>query len=278
MSSNDLIKRLTPEQEALIPHYLVKWKEIALSTDPADRHLAELGIGLVYESVKFTTPRIIWTTSLKASAVLYRQTFTRNMRGQRIILEGEEGGGRLRNSVYGLQRAASDNIRHRLGAGKQPYVDQVVWEGLNRQLLPIEKIRSHLFSSLGSYKWTWDDLGRKPRSLTSPFDVRPSSCVYGQHDALSLADYDYFREVCGFINETEPLMGHIMIAQAANWWLACKEICIISERPCRLYHDENDQLHREDGPAIEYPDGWGAYYWHGISIAETDQRLRRSSR
>jgi hypothetical protein len=29
------------------------------------------------------------------------------------------------------------------------------------------------------------------------------------------------------------------------------------------YRDENGELHREDGPAIEYPDGTKSWYLHG---------------
>jgi hypothetical protein len=38
--SNTLIKKLTPEQEALIPVYVQKWTSLALSTEPIDRQKA----------------------------------------------------------------------------------------------------------------------------------------------------------------------------------------------------------------------------------------------
>jgi hypothetical protein len=31
----------------------------------------------------------------------------------------------------------------------------------------------------------------------------------------------------------------------------------------KKYRDENDQLHREDGPAYEHADGHKLWYWHG---------------
>ena len=33
-----------------------------------------------------------------------------------------------------------------------------------------------------------------------------------------------------------------------------------------MHLDAGNQLHREDGPAIAYPDGWSIYAWHGICV------------
>ncbi|MDY6049225.1 MAG: hypothetical protein SPI77_01425 [Corynebacterium sp.] len=35
-----------------------------------------------------------------------------------------------------------------------------------------------------------------------------------------------------------------------------------------VYRDENGELHREDGPAIEYDDGYKEYWHHGVEIPE----------
>ncbi len=34
----------------------------------------------------------------------------------------------------------------------------------------------------------------------------------------------------------------------------------------RCMRDERDRLHCEDGAAIQYPDGWGVYSWHGVRV------------
>ena len=37
----------------------------------------------------------------------------------------------------------------------------------------------------------------------------------------------------------------------------------VSSGDIQVWRDRNDQLHREDGPAVIYPDGSEDWYWHG---------------
>jgi len=71
---------------------------------------------------------------------------------------------------------------------------------------------------------------------------------------------------------------------------------VVDEHGSILYYNENDQLHREGGPAVLYttgfrdwyingkrhridgpayirPDGFGAWYINGVEVASTDPRL-----
>ena len=91
---------------------------------------------------------------------------------------------------------------------------------------------------------------------------------WGQHDAGLFAFYDFFREVGGVIEETNDVVPHMMVAQAAGWWLPSRDICWVVERPMDLHLDEEGRMHNEEGPALEYPDGWSMFLWHGITVPE----------
>ena len=62
------MKKLTPEQEALIPVYRDKWRQIALSTERIDRAKAESAIKAAYiangkpepEVEFFSSPCVVW--------------------------------------------------------------------------------------------------------------------------------------------------------------------------------------------------------------------------
>ena len=43
---------------------------------------------------------------------------------------------------------------------------------------------------------------------------------------------------------------------------------VMTDRPTRLRRDDANRLHCEDGPAIEYGDGWSVYAWHGTRIPQ----------
>ena len=91
-------------------------------------------------------------------------------------------------------------------------------------------------------------------------------CIYGQHDSHWLAFYDFFRLACHMKDEVSPLLGHMKVAQNAGWWLPCREVCFISERPNRLELDAERRLHSTTGPALQFPDGFGVYVVHGVRV------------
>lgn len=47
---------------------------------------------------------------------------------------------------------------------------------------------------------------------------------------------------------------------------------IVSRPPCEVHRDERGRLHREDGPAIKWRDGWCVYAWHGTRLGPTPER------
>lgn len=42
--------------------------------------------------------------------------------------------------------------------------------------------------------------------------------------------------------------------------------CLMTERPVRALRDEQDLLHSEDGPALQYKDGFAVYAIHGVRL------------
>ncbi|WP_316043356.1 DUF6745 domain-containing protein [Actinomadura sp. CNU-125] len=63
-----------------------------------------------------------------------------------------------------------------------------------------------------------------------------------------------------------PLSGLAEVARAAGWWWPYERLVICCERPAELYRDEPGRLHRGDGPALAYPDGFALHAWRGMPI------------
>jgi hypothetical protein len=72
------------------------------------------------------------------------------------------------------------------------------------------------------------------------------------------------------------LDGLLALARSCGWWWPFAGAVILTERPRRLERDAEGRLHSDDGRAIEYPDGWGIYAWHGTRVPE-DVILRPSA-
>ena len=91
---------------------------------------------------------------------------------------------------------------------------------------------------------------------------------YGNHDASWLAFYDFLRNECGLVKQTNKIFPLLNLAQHAGWYLPHKNICWISERHIILNRDERGRLHSMNAPAVVYPDGWKIYAVHGVRIPE----------
>jgi hypothetical protein len=55
-------------------------------------------------------------------------------------------------------------------------------------------------------------------------------------------------------------------AMAAPFRVMHEEFCIVSDFPCELHMDENNQPHCETGPSHLWRDGFAIYHWHGVEV------------
>jgi hypothetical protein len=94
------------------------------------------------------------------------------------------------------------------------------------------------------------------------------STLEGQHNAGWVGFYDYFRNECGLVEETEKLSGIIEATKECGWMYLYPEIAIICDRPSTLYRDNLGRLHSDDCEAVGYRDGYKIYAWHGTLVPE----------
>ena len=59
-----------------------------------------------------------------------------------------------------------------------------------------------------------------------------------------------------------------LISTQCEWWWPYENFVIASERPTTVRFDDQRRLHRENGPAIEYADGYAVWSWHGVRVPE----------
>jgi hypothetical protein len=83
--------------------------------------------------------------------------------------------------------------------------------------------------------------------------------VLGQHDAPWLALFEA-------VGRLDGLTGLAETARAAGWWWPYERLVVVCERPAELHREESGRLHRGDGPALAYPDGFALHAWRGMPI------------
>ena len=78
----------------------------------------------------------------------------------------------------------------------------------------------------------------------------------------------YLRDVCGLdLGDRQPLADAVIaLAESSCWVWPHRGFVMLCERPRVVARDDRGRLHREDGPAAEWGDGWGVYAWHGVRV------------
>jgi len=95
-----------------------------------------------------------------------------------------------------------------------------------------------------------------------------SSSAYGQHDASWLSFYDFMGQVVGLTEEVKELDALIRLAQTCGWVWFYDQEAFACERTSMLKLDDQGNLHCEDGPACEYPDGFSLFAYHGTLVPD----------
>ena len=123
-----------------------------------------------------------------------------------------------------------------------------------------------LLKSTGAQVWdqvwaqVWDQVGAQVRAQVG-------AQVYGAHDSEWLAFYDFMLSELK-IKECKKLNGLMELARYCGWWAPYENAVILQDRPSKIKFDDQKRLHSEDGPSIEYRDGFSVYSWHGTRIPE----------
>lgn len=223
-----MITKLTPEQKVQLEIYAKKWREIGLSTEPANRPEAEKGVRLAYELLRLKPPqKIIWCDS---PARLWEK---------------------YDNTLSG--RPIGDSIWHKIADVVDIMMDFIDFN-LFQQI--DDDIDSHIVD-------IWELILLELRSLN--IKTNNVGLRHGQHDALYHAVEDYCSMI---LEDNFRSKGLDIITQNAGWWIPCINICYISERHNILNLDNQDRPHCDNALAIGYPDGWGVYAWHGVRVPE----------
>lgn len=258
-------------------HYVVgDWQSAAFGTGPADRARAEAGVAAAYASAGLAAPeRYVWVPSpargAVAAAVLAGHGDALEAAGLDGLLEqarADLGEGRAGESVLARVRTRPWEAERAAACSEQgPEQWPRTWAETGGLLWnQVQSLVTRVRAAIGEQAH-----GRSPAAgnrRPSAQEERAGSllraaaldAVLGQHDAPWLALFEALGRLDG------PLAGLAEAARSAGWWWPYERLVVLSERPSELYRDEPGRLHRGDGPALAYPDGFALHAWRGMPI------------
>lgn len=239
------IEKLTPEQEALLPEFAKRWQQIGLSTERADRPRAIAGMEWTYANEKLPPIGFVAFNKSPVSMVLAFMSCDALEKGVSLA--------QLKNNCYPTLKKLLDTQKddafdtalafyaHLEKTGQLPKVDKLSNE---KAVEVFQKCKT-------DFQWQFG---------------------YGQHDANWLAFYEFFKEACGLVEETQALTGLWEVGKSAGWYLpymneaGTEGRVFFCERQLELHLDERGRPHCTTGPFYSAEDGTKAYFITGIQI------------
>lgn len=99
---------------------------------------------------------------------------------------------------------------------------------------------------------------------------RAASNWWGSWDMYWLLFFDFARQNMESVKYSEPNDSQVTAWLSLTRQAAAYEfrtgVCFVCEHPSRLSIDNQGNAHRENGPAMEFLDGWKVYAWHGRRV------------
>lgn len=261
------LDKLTPNQLALLPTVRDKWLEIGLRTGPTDWGAADAAIGQVYECAGLSKPSFIIHLNSPFHGAIGSAMLRWGQVGEKV---GEQVREQVREQVWrqvveqvGEQVRWQVKVQVEAQVGEQ-VVEQVVeqvWRQVWNQVL--EQVEGQVEGQVGEQV-----VEQVEAQVGGQVGEQVGEGAWGTHEAPWCAFYDYFQTIVTPDVSFKCIQGLLAAAQTCGWWWPFQNVCIITPIPTTLKRDEDNLLHCETGPALDYNGAWGIWAWHGVRVPQ----------
>jgi hypothetical protein len=281
------VEGVSDQQSSRIHAIRDEWFAVGTSTAPADRPTAEAAVDGLYAQLGEPPPAMVWADSPLAAV--------------RTALARRGGRASQRPPLQAALKSAMETVPEPSWATvvesvRGDEVDQTwaaVWSqlGLTPQATLWSATRTSLGDSLeksvgSTIAAALRAAADEPRSsgqgdpgmVDAQDEPEPDDGVddalWGQLEAGWIAFHDARRRL-GAATFTEKATAQLdqwaALARSCCWWWPYQGLCILSERPAVVAMEPSPgrdayRLHRTDGPALRFRDGWEVYAWHGTRV------------
>ncbi len=228
-----LFVNFTPEQKALIEECRHSWESLANSTKPIDAPKATAAVKAAYDILGLEAPEITFCSSPKEALAQIQMLQTSNKTEFNELLEKQVKDAVCPFSL--INELWSEVSRFNI------FTDR--WEQLEQQL----------YKELDAY---WKYLSSK---------VTTTNLVQ------ALTFLDFYVSGLGIVLKPEAQKFFEAVKQLlaeCGWIFAFENVCYVCSRPCQFRLDSKYRFHAEAESALEFPDGYKLYSYHGVTLPE----------
>ena len=256
-----VIAEISQEQEAMLPQYREKWGSFAISTESIDEEKVRSVIKAAYLASDFCEPEILFYESpFAAIQEILAINDYKGYLGKDTHIKFLK---RVKDHLFKItQNQFEETIFSKL-INKVHYPDfPHYWTEKNQrvQYFPqstLNCIENQLIDDFHQYGIDLTYYYKLTTNLTRTAGWAMSGCLLDfcisvlnvGHDKKKWQVFQDLIQHCGFIFQFE-------------------KVCICCNRPCKLSFDNNNRLHAEEKPAIQFRDGYSVYAFHGKHPSE----------
>ena len=281
--SKKLLKKLTPEQEALIPVVRDEWISLSLNSGNkvVQEHEIREGIDWLCKTLELSEhPRILTFDSnlgmeLELDNLLARSF--KNFSGASSIKDSVNSFMKDCDADEYSYKALSNYAYHshskllkQIDNSVHGYISTQVWFLLSIVDFSVENLRGPLWNSVVR------SMLKNPKFISGY--LRLYSGLYRDgyiglaNDAGKLSSYDYYSRAGIISDDHEKNFFNVLsdIVRAGIWTMCYyKGSVLVCRLPTKVSRDEQGRLHSMRGPAVQWRDGSGQYFIHGVSFSQS---------
>ncbi len=237
-----MIENLTPEEEALIPVYRGKWRKIALSTERIDREKAVEVVKATYTAIGKQKPEIIFCESpYTGLKIIFKKLPQLNF-----------------NNINSLSLNIYDYIISNLTHENRDFSYQTNME-IFRHLNSFEL-------SVSLFEYVLED--KFPDQPKINIHLGDRLWLSSQHLANRCCHVDFYVSVLNYSYSKKSWETLQSLSRFCGCISLFENFCIVCDHPLHLRFDNQNRLHAEGEPAIEFTDGYSLYSYHGVTLPE----------
>ncbi len=296
------IDALTSEQTTRFGEWRRKWIGIGLSTEPADFEAASAAALACYDLIGRKRPTVILRMGSPFGACIGGPLAIAVLKG--LALRGQQVEQQVRQQVgQQVEQQVWQQVRQQVGQQVEQQVEQQVWQQVEQQVW--QQVRQQVWQQVRQQVWqqVWQQVGQQVgqqveeqvwqqveeqvgqqvgqqvwQQVWQQVGQQVGDAVWNNSSSYGLwagwmSWVSFFRDVCRW--EDDALSRFALAEALANtgwqWWHS--DVLALSDRPRFIKRNAAGRLHSDEGPAIEYRDGWSIYAWHGYRLPDTHYHL-----
>ena len=265
------IDKLTPKQEK----GLTEWREHCLNigrdTSPINKDLTEKSWKKFYQILGKKEP-VFWYCQSPLQAQIVINIFPEIVKIFEITDKGANIGANIRANIgdniwANIRDNIWANIRDNIWANIRANIGDNIWANIGDNIG--DNIRANIGDNIRANIWANIEANIRDniKKMKLNYIDTYSWC---QHDIGWIAYYKYFEKYGLLPNDKNFDIFDIWhdLACSCGWCYTFENIIFVCEKPCKLYLNNQGQLHKDGAMALEYSDGYGLWMLNGVKVTQ----------